>query len=327
MLATDVGAEQLAALTGDPDALALALRLGVRHFGTWPIPSPDGTVIGTLSLVIGDSERRFSEEDLLIAGTVATRAGLHLTNARLYTERSEIARTLQASLMPRELPRVPGVELAAAFVAAGRENVVGGDFYDVFASGDGIWTAILGDVAGKGAAAAAVTATARHTLRAAALLDGRPGRNLALLNRVLQADSEDRAFCTIVYAQLRPGPGRLSARVVHAGHPPALVLGHDGEVEAITAGRGPLVGVYAEPTFPEAEVELSTGAVLLLYTDGVTEARPRDVPLGEASLVSTLKAMHGQSARAVAEAVKDHALDLQDGPPRDDVAVLVLRVL
>jgi hypothetical protein len=327
VLATEVEPEQLESLSGDPDSLALALRLGVCQYGTWPIPSPDGRVIGTLSLVIGDAARRFSDDDLLVAGTVATRAGLHLTNARLYTERSEIARTLQASLMPRELPAVPGLEIASAFVAAGRENAVGGDFYDVFASGEGVWTAILGDVTGKGAGAAAVTATARHTLRAAALLDDRPASNLRLLNRVLVSDSGARAFCTIVYARLCPGPGGLTIRLVHAGHPPALVLRGSGQVETITGGRGPLVGVFPDPEFPEAKLELSAGSVLLLYTDGVTEARPSDVRLGEASLVSTLESMWGRPAREVAEAVRDGALELQEGVARDDLAVLAVRVL
>lgn len=322
----DVTTEQLSAVATSPESLALALHLGVRHFATWPIPSPDGTVLGALSFVLGDSGRSFSDEDLQIGQTIATRAGLHLTNARLHTERSEIARTLQASLLPRRLPDIPHLQLASSFLAAGRENTVGGDFFDVFISGDGVWTAILGDVSGKGARAAAVTATARHTLRAAALVSPDPGENVALLNRVLVSDG-DPDFCTVVCARLCPAPGRLLVRLTHGGHPPAWVVHADGQVHPVTEGRGPLVGVYPHAQFDEAELQLSPDDLLLLYTDGVSEARPSEPELTERELVATLQAMPGRSAEAVAEAVKECALRLQDGPARDDIAILAIRVL
>lgn len=132
----DVTPEDLAAIAGDQDRLEMLRQLGVRHLGTWPVPGPNGQVLGALSLVLGDPGRRFTDGDLELAAALATRAGLHITNARLYTERSEIARILQAGLLPRALPDVPGVEVASAFVAAGVANLVGGDFLDVFADGD-----------------------------------------------------------------------------------------------------------------------------------------------------------------------------------------------
>jgi len=322
----DVAPARLGAISENAEHVELLERLGIRHFGTWPIPSPQGEVIGALSLILGDSGRRFSDDDLVLAQTLATRAGLHITNARLYTERSEIAQTLQASLLPRELPEVPGIEVASVFLPAGDQNMVGGDFFDVFESGDGVWTAILGDVSGKGAKAAAITAAARHTLRAAALVDPQPAANLALLNRVLAADLAVSEFCTIVDARLCPGRDALTVRLANGGHPAALVLRDSGSVEEVSAGRGPLVGILPDAKFEDTELELGPGELLLLYTDGVTEVRTSDIALGERELVSTLAAQRGRSAGDVAEAIKRGALGLQSGVARDDIAVLAIRV-
>jgi serine phosphatase RsbU (regulator of sigma subunit) len=326
VVAEDVSPEQLAGIASGEDVLQLLLRLGVQHFGTWPIQSPDGRVIGALSLVLGHSGRRFSEEDLELAQTVATRAGLHLTNARLHTERSEIAHTLQASLLPRELPAIPGVELASAFLPAGDQNIVGGDFLDAFQTGEDAWVAIVGDVSGKGAKAAAITAAARHTLRAAALVDPDPAGNLALLNRVLVTDLTVSEFCTVVYARLCPHDDGVTVRLASAGHPPALILRAGGGVEAVEAGRGPLIGILPHATFEETTVELGPGDLLVLYTDGVTEVRTSDMRLGEHELVATLTAGAGHSAGEVVEAVTRCALRLQRGRARDDIAVLAVRV-
>lgn len=149
----------------------------------------------------------------------------------------------------RELPEIPGVELASAFLPAGDEAIVGGDFFDVFASADGMWTAILGEVSGRGAEAAAITAAARHTLRAAALVEPVPAANLALLNRVLTADLAGGAYCTVVHARLCPGPDGLSVRLANGGHLPPLVLRANGNVESLSGGHGPLVGMFADATF------------------------------------------------------------------------------
>jgi sigma-B regulation protein RsbU (phosphoserine phosphatase) len=180
---------------------------------------------------------------------------------------------------------------------------------------------------GKGAAAAAITATARHTLRAAALIDPAPAANLALLNRVLVADLRPADFCTVVQARLYPGEDRLSVRLAHGGHPPALVLRADGTVESVEAGRGPLVGIVADAEFRESALELAPGELLLLYTDGVTEVRTSDLSLGPRQLISTLAAQRGRSADDVIEAVTASALRLQQGAARDDIAVLAIRCL
>jgi GAF domain-containing protein len=325
-IAWDVGPEELASVTSDPERLEMARRLGVRHYGTWPVPGPNEQIVGALSLVLGDSGRRFTEGDVELATALATRAGLHITNARLYTERSEIARTLQSGLLPRAVPDVPGVEIASAFVAAGSANIVGGDLLDVFAvPGDG-WGLVIGDVSGKGAAAAAVTAGVRHTLRAAALTDPSPAANLDLLNRVLLSDPGAADFCTGICARVRTGRDGVEITLANGGHPPAMLVRPTGAIEPVTGGKGPIVGALVDARFTETTIALTPGALLLLYTDGVTEASTSDLAAGERALVSVLERHRGEDAGAVVTAVKDRALGLQEGSQRDDIAVLGIRV-
>ena len=225
---------------------------------------------------------------------------------------------------------MPGAEVAARFRPAGDQNEVGGDFYDVFLSGDGVWTAIVGDVVGKGAEAAAVTSLARHTLRTASMLHDDPAANLALLDRVLRSDSAAPDFCTVFYTRLcpaQPPGGGLDLRFANGGHPGPLLLRRDGTVEAIEAGRGPLVGAFGDAEFDQATLSLAPGELLLLYTDGVIEVRTSDVRLGERELHRTLSACAGASAEEVVAAVERRAVELQDGAPRDDIALVALRAL
>jgi serine phosphatase RsbU (regulator of sigma subunit) len=293
---------------------------------TAPLNTPAGT-IGALTLGMGVSGRRFAGEDVDLVRSLAARAALHVHNARLYQERSHIALTLQASLRPRALPAIPGAEVAARFLPAGDQNAVGGDFYDVFDGPDGTWTAIVGDVSGKGAEAAALTSLARHTLRAAAMVADDPGANLALLNRAMYADSAPGDFCTVLYAHLRPAGDGFDVRLSNGGHPPPLLLRAGGRVEHLEGGRGPVVGAIPEAVFGHAQVRLDPGDLLLLYTDGVTEVRPSDVAFGEHELEATLAAHAGDPADAVVQAVARRAVEIQPGEPRDDIALLAIRAV
>jgi sigma-B regulation protein RsbU (phosphoserine phosphatase) len=182
-------------------------------------------------------------------------------------------------------------------------------------------------VSGKGPEAAAVTALARHTLRTASMLHDDPAANLALLDRALHADSSAPAFCTVFYARLCPSDTGMDMRFSNAGHPPPLLLGSDGTITAVESGHGPLVGALNDAVFTEGTLELAPGDVLVMYTDGVTEVRASDPGLGERELRSTLAAHAGASAEDVAAAVERRAVELQDDAPRDDIAVLAIRVL
>jgi PAS domain S-box-containing protein len=320
---TDMTPGTLRSLVEDDEHLSLLQRLDVRHSVVAPLKTPAG-VIGALRFVLGDS-RGFAGDDIVLITSLAARAALHIQNARLYTELSHIAKTLQASLRPRPLPDIPGVELAARFSPAGDQNEVGGDFYDVFRSGDGVWTAIVGDVSGKGAEAAAITALARHTLRTASMLHDDPAANLAVLNRALNDDSPVVKFCTAFYARVCPGPDGIDLRFANGGHPSPLLLRADGTVESVDSGRGPLVGGIPDARFQEATLTLRPGDLLLIYTDGVTEVRPSDVQYGERELRATLAANAGKPAEEVVAAVQRHALEIQAGEQRDDIALLAIR--
>ncbi|HEV7846881.1 MAG TPA: GAF domain-containing protein, partial [Thermoleophilaceae bacterium] len=183
-LREELSDEEVAGAGRDPEHLGALLELGMRSALAVPMIAR-GRVVGAISMVSGDDSRRFREADKRLAEELAARCGLALDNARLFRERSRIARTLQESLLPPMLPSLPGLDLAARFRAAGEGLEVGGDFYDLFETGDSGWAVAIGDVCGKGSEAAAITALARYTVRAAAMRQDGPSQILGLLNEAL----------------------------------------------------------------------------------------------------------------------------------------------
>ena len=239
---------------------------------------------------------------------------------------AQMARTLQESLLPPHLPEVPGVQVAARYRAAGAGNEVGGDFYDVWHTGGDGWAIVMGDVQGKGADAAAVTALARYTLRAAAMQSRRPSRVLAQLNEAILRQRGGDRFCTAVYTRLRPSDRGVRVTVAIGGHPLPLVLRAGGGVEPI-GKPGTLLGLLEHVDLREEATELLPGDALVLFTDGVTEARSSEGRIfGEYRLRELVATCAGLDAFVIAERVSQAVLDLQGGELRDDVAVLVLRV-
>jgi serine phosphatase RsbU (regulator of sigma subunit) len=284
-----------------------------------------GRALGTLTLATDQSGRRFDDQDLELAEELGRRCATAVDNARLFSERSYIARTLQQSLLPAELPDIPGIEAAARFRPIGEGNEVGGDFYDLFESGGRGWTIVMGDVCGKGPDAAAVTALARYTLRTAAMRERLPSRSLGLLNEALLRQRADRRFCTVAYAYLEPLAEGARVGIASGGHPLPLLLRANGGVEAV-GDHGTLLGVVPDPTFEDRSLALAPGDALVFYTDGVIEARPGNHALDEDSLAELVGTCVGADADAIAARVEDAAVAAQDGSPRDDIAVLVLRV-
>jgi len=318
--------ETLARLAQDPEHLEAIRALGLRSALVVPL-TVSGRTIGALSLIHTREDRRFEDADIVLAQGLADLAAVHLRNAQLYTERSHIARTLQRGLLPRALPDIPGMELAARYLAAGDQNVVGGDFYDAFAADESSWAIMIGDVAGKGPEAATLTSLTRHTLRAAAMHDDRPMENLRTLNRALLAELDSTRFSTVVHGRVRPSePAGAVVTLATGGHPPPLVLRADGTVETVPV-RGALVGWMAEAAFGEADVELTPGDLLLLYTDGVTEVRGRGPEFGENHLAESLAAMAGRSAEEAVDGVLHRAVGVHGEHAPDDIALLALRAL
>jgi PAS domain S-box-containing protein len=324
-LLPEVTDDMLVAAAADEVHLRQLRELGLRSALSVPMKA-SGRILGAITLGYAGSERRFEAGDLVVATALAARAGLHIENAQLYEERSRIADTLQRSLLPAELPQIPGLDVAARYRAAGDQNEVGGDFYDVFPSEPGVWTAIIGDVSGKGAKAAALTALTRHTLYAAALRESSPARNLAFLDEAMRKRARGAyAFSTVLYVRVCPGDGSTALTLASGGHPPALILRADGSVERV-ATPGTLVGVLEQARFEDRPERLAPGELLLLYTDGAIELRRGDLSFGEHQLELVLREHVGAPAQAVVDAIGHRIEELQDGSPRDDIALLALRM-
>jgi serine phosphatase RsbU (regulator of sigma subunit) len=303
----------------DEERRAAVAALGVREALMVPMPVA-GRAIGIMTFGSAESGRAFSPADVALMEELGRRAGTAVENARLYQERSHIAATLQRGLLPDALPSIPGVGLASLYRPAGAENLVGGDFYDAFPSSAG-WMVLIGDVTGRGAEAAALTGQARHTLRTAGTLLGRPEVAFEQLNQALAVRAE-LTPCTVVLVQL--APDLRTARVLCAGHPqPVLVRG--GEVHLV--GRfGPMLGAWVDSHWHAETIALEPGDVLVLYSDGVTDTVGPDGRFGEERLLAALADAAVGDAEAAVEAVDRALRAFETGEQADDTAVLALHV-
>jgi len=337
VLIPEIMDELLVENSDDEEHLALWRSLNPRSAIIVPL-KVRGRTFGTVSFVSSSRNRRYGQKDLDFAEDLAHRCALAMDNSRLYRERSEIARTLQGSLLPRSLPKLEGVEVALRYLPAGDGRVeVGGDFYDLFeAHVEGqepgsSWGVVIGDVCGKGTGAAALLALARHTIRAVATREESPAEILAGLNEAMlrqKRESGDHKFCTVAYARLTPaadGAGVAHATIALGGHPQPLLLRANGALERVGA-PGRAIGVFAEARLSEEGVDLEPGDTLVLYTDGVIEARsPNGELFGEDRLHNLVRSSVGLDAEALAHEIEESVLLFQEHELRDDIALLVLR--
>ncbi len=267
-----------------------------------------GNPVVIRTAVFDASHRRRYEEELLREKQRAT----------------TLARTLQQTLIPPHVPVVDGLQVAAEYRPAGDGSEVGGDFYDVFQADDDDWVITIGDVCGKGADAAVVTALARYTLRAAAVQDPSPAHGLSLLNEAMIRADVDR-FCTAAVLRLRKLDGTWHLSSCAAGHP--LPLHVDAARTVTDVGRpGTLLGVLGELRLCEVSVELAPGDTVLTYTDGVTEARAPDGTFyGDTRLRDTFARAQGTAAVTTTAILAD-VLDYQRRVVRDDIALVAVHV-
>ncbi len=246
----------------------------------------------------------------------------------LYESREQfatLARTLQKSLLPPDLPEIAGMTVAARYHPAVEGLEVGGDFYDVFRTGRAAWAAVIGDVCGKGAEAASLTGLARYTIRAAAMQTSQPARILSMLNEAIlrQEGMLNERFATVTYASLARRAGATVLTVACGGHPPPVVVHSDGKVDAVGA-TGTLLGALKDPELTEVAVRLVPGDKVVLHTDGLLEAPGPDGEYGTARLHALLSTCGGLDVAATAARIEEVILAYQGGVSRDDMAILVL---
>ena len=316
-----ISEEEIRAEAQSEEHLGILRELGVTGHMVVPLPARQ-KILGAISFISGSSGRRYTNADLALAEILGRRAALALDNSRLYQERSQLARSLQQSLLPTSLPKVPGLEVAARYRPA-PEGDVGGDFYDVFEVGDGRWALVIGDVAGKGPDAAALTALVRHTVRTAWLEKDRdPEEILRILHGVILREETER-FCTLILGTLDLSTQPHALVLASGGHPPPLVLRADGSVEAVRV-PGMLVGALSEAEFARRELALGPGDSLLLYTDGIGDVgRPSQVPIEE-RLAELLRLCVGLDAELTANRIERHASSFEGAS--DDAALVVIRI-
>ncbi|HET9443246.1 MAG TPA: GAF domain-containing SpoIIE family protein phosphatase, partial [Acidimicrobiales bacterium] len=282
-----------------------------------------GRVLGVLALASLDGGRVYDEDDLPFVEDLAGRAAVAIDNARSHTERGEVARTLQRSLLPASLPRIPGVELAQGYHPMGAAEV-GGDFLEVFPLGDGRWGVSMGDVCGKGVGAASLTALARYTVRAAATVERRPEPVLRLLNRTILDTDVGERFCTIAHAVVTPGPASVRVTLACGGHPLPFLVSADGSVCPV--GRpGTVIGLFEDIDVDEVDLVLAPGDALVLYTDGLTEVRNPQGEFAPDLLEDALRESAGGTAQSMVDVVERRVRAYEDGFPRDDTALLVVK--
>jgi serine phosphatase RsbU (regulator of sigma subunit) len=321
---TDIQPDALAGYARDAKHLELLRSVGATAVIIVPMVGATGT-IGAITLVSSESEHKLSPADLALAERLARRAGTAVENARLYTERTRIAHTLQRALLPESLPEIPGAEVGARYCAAGELNEVGGDFYDVFEHGPNRWMLLIGDVCGKGSRAAGVTALARHTLRAAAMSGQSSKEMLGTLHQALQRQPPGVDLCTVCLVTMEYVSGRSHLTIALAGHPPPLIIDRRG-VARMIGEPGTLLGVLDAIDITETQAELQLGETLLLYTDGVPDAGRSDKQLGEDGLVKLCLEVAGMNLGELLEHIEHVALEHAKGSLRDDLALLGLRL-
>ena len=316
-------AEDAGLLGAGPQGVPVMMMLDATSVLCVPLSDGEHTY-GTLTLARNASEGHFEMADLGVVEELGEQLALAIRVDRMFRRHTEIADALQSSLLPRDLPQIPGVEIAAAYVAATEGLEVGGDFYDVYRTPGG-WGVAIGDVCGKGEEAAAVTAAARHAIRVLAHWSADPAEVLAKANEVMLAEEFGDLFVTAKNAHLRWQDGRLHVVLGSAGHPGPVLVRPDGRTTIMSPGGLPL-GLFPTAQPGREEVDLEPGDVLFFFTDGVTEARSPELTYFEDRLTDELAGLAGQPPRDIVAGLQTLVVEFCRNELRDDMTMLVLRV-
>jgi PAS domain S-box-containing protein len=323
-LITDVAELDLDSADVSDDARAVLERLQLRSAITVPLIKR-GRVLGALQLIMSRSGRLYGPDDLALAEAVGVRIASSLQNQRLSDEQRHIAQTLQASLLPSELPKVPGLDIAVRYWAKGEGVDVGGDFYDIFEIRDGLWAFVLGDVCGAGPQAAATAGLLRHTIAASAWHGDWPEEVLHSLNRTMR-NRDAGPFCTVLYGTVEATAAGPKLTVVCGGHPLPVLVGPDGSAEPF-GQPGTLIGPLERVDAHETSRVLTPGDTLVAYTDGATDLPPPH-GLDESDVTKLIGSVvaGADTAEQVADGMHRELHRIRPIDERDDdIALLVLR--
>jgi serine phosphatase RsbU (regulator of sigma subunit) len=284
-----------------------------------PIATP-GEVIGTLTIVSFDPGRPIGSETLDTALSIAAQAALAIDNGRLYQQQKEFADTMRRSLLPRSHPQLLGLDIGEVYQPSTRVDV-GGDVYDFLELGDGKLAVVLGDVTGHGIEATADMAMAKFVFRSLAREHPGPADFLASANEVVVGEIAAGKFITMIYLTVEPATGAVVA--ASAGHPAPLLISPEGDVEHLSV-RGLALGVESGQAYKEQKALLDRGGAIVVYTDGVIEARRDGELYGSERLAQVVAASHRLSAAEIAEAVIADCRAFA-GELADDCALVVIK--
>ncbi len=316
-LTEKISDEQLTQRARTAEELRLMRALALRSYLVVPMRVPTRTLGAMLLATDDDSGRRFTHHDQELAEQLGRRAAVAIENARLYRQLGDIAETLARSFLPSDLPEISGWEVASLYrpVVSDAPIDLGGDFLELLAVGSK-WFAVIGDIEGKGVLAATISALMRHGARLAAQQSPEPASVLTQLDEALRGYPSE-ITCTMLCASLGP----TDVTVASAGHPPPLVAGVDGITRELPVS-GPLLGAFGDGDWQQQRFEVSSDDLVVLYTDGITEALGGRTGVGRDRLRRLLSQEAGRRPAEVVEAL-DRAL--AGVATRDDLAALVLR--
>jgi serine phosphatase RsbU (regulator of sigma subunit) len=318
-LSRDAAAEMPTWSRAEPDAMSVVQLMQPRSAISTPLMTEQGPV-GVISLYRTDGRPAFTETDVAVVEELSRRLATGLVNTDTFTREHAIAETLQRSLLPDELPKVEGLDLAVRYLPATEGAAVGGDWYDAFPVAGGRIGLVIGDVSGHNITSASIMGQLRSMLRAYAIDDPDPAAALERTNAAVLRLLPD-ALATVVYAVLDPASGDLV--YANAGHPPPVITTVSDQPEYLEDAEGTMLGALPGGRFTFGWRRLAAGARLLCYTDGLIEHRGRDIGQGLDALAETLDGCHEGSAEDTCATVE---AALVGAARQDDVCLLTARL-